>query len=1023
LRLEKGAVCLPGKIYTSGDFGSLEEAAAAEIRSLKDADRYAEAVVVTGSNLLRLHLRRNLSSLLGGLFNVHFLTFPDLVSFIEMRSGRRERDSLSQLDSIVLLEEITSAKVPACFSEISSTAGFARALHSTFTDLAEGCCGAGEARGLIRSKGPGRDSERVRGVLELYARFRETIEARGGDIHSRFTAAADLAPEALEGCSLYAYGFYDFNELQYRLLAPAMRGSKAAAFIPYCAEGQFGFAGDLVERLVGEGLEHVPVPDAGRPDTDLEIFSASDAVEESREVARRIIEMREVGGPGFGETGVLLWSRSAWPPLREALDEARIPWASRIDANGTDDQVRTAASRLLGILCGDIDRTALVDFLISSPIAIPGEKRSVDDPLSLWVRLSAAEGMRGERGWKEESELLIEKTRRREEKEGGKKGWSDAIEQAAEVIASIEKARDAIEKCRDWRGFSSVFAEALAALFAGAEAEDSVRAIEQLAALDRISASCDAARFRRIAAASLQGGAGRGGVPPGRGVNVMMAEAARGLRFAATFMAGLDEGTVPGRIRQDPFIKDQEREAISKITGKGVRLSLKGRRLQESVMIFRLACASASKRLTCSWPRMETGGSRELSRTSYLRLVKEFAAGVEGDAEAAVRIPLRGRVEGAEVPLGPADYDFLMSGRRIGKVFHYPSTPFFQQSVSMIRGRRETKKFTRYDGVFESPGALVEIDKAMREKGWNLSATSLQSWANCPFAFLVEKLIRIDSVEEPERELTIDPLTRGTLTHLILERLYGELAGDGIFPLTEADLAGAVETAGRIARETLDEFESTQPVGHQLFWEYERDTIERSVRELLVEEVREATESVPSLFEVWFGGGSGVDVGFDAGGRMLSFHGKIDRIDITPEGGFEVIDYKTGRITARDQDLCGGSCLQLPVYLLAASKLLEIPVERGAATLRRVGTAAGRKRAAYSGEGWESDKAEFARILEVIVSGISSGLFFACPAGRGCDYCAVRQACPTGGDRLFSVKAAADRRALDYLDMRGYIVE
>ncbi len=1015
---------MTGRLYTSGDFRRLEEAAAGEIRALKENDHAAEVIVIAGSNLLCSYLKRRLSVLLDGIFNVHFLTFPDLLSFVEQRSESTSRDPLSPLASMVLLEELAGGVVPDCFSEVAKTDGFTSVLHSTFNDLAEGGCGAAEARRIIENDDPRLRPERVRGILDLYARYRELVEAKGGDMHSRFSGAAALAAAALEGCAVYAYGFYDLNELQYRLLTATMRSGPAAVFVPWCEDTPCRFATPLVERLSGEGFERMPLESNAASAVETGLFNAPDAIEEAREVVRRIIELRETGGPRFGEIGILPWSVSDWPPLREALEEAGIPWYSRIGSYKAADPVRTGAVRLLGILCGDGGRSDLVDFLISSPIAVPGGEGARSDPFSLWVRLSAGEGMRGEEGWDAENARLLEKVRRREAEGGDGDRQSEILELAADVISVIERARAGFEDCSDWSGFSSVFAGALAALFDGEDSASAIRTVNDLTALDRISPSCDTARFRRIASTALEGGAESGGRFGGDGVNVITASKARGLGFAVTFMTGLKEGAVPGKVRQDPFIKDTEREAVSAVTDGDVRLSLRGGRLEESAMIFSLVCSSASSRLVCSWPRLETGGNRDYIPTSYLRFVPGLPAEPAARSAEAVRLPLRGRPEGTEVPLGEDDYDFLMSGRRLGKIIHYPSSSFFERGAALIRARWGTRRFTPYDGVFESPRALEEIDAAMAEKGWNLSATTLQSWANCPFAFLVEKLIGIESVEEPERELTIDPLQRGTLTHLVLERLYRELSGARVFPISEATLPAALEAAERVTRETLDMYESTEPVGHPLFWEYERETIAASVRELLADEAREESGSVPSMFEAWFGGRTPDEaVTFEAGGRTLSFHGKIDRVDIMPEGGFEVIDYKTGKISAKDQDLGGGSYLQLPVYLLAASKLLDIPVERGSAMLRRVGIGGAGKKAVYSGREWEKDRIEFARILGVIVKGMTSGFFFASPPGTGCNFCGVKQACPTGREWLFAAKAAGDRRALDYLGMRGLTVE
>ena len=1011
-------------LYTSEDFRRLEEAAAGELRALKEDDPCAEAIFVSGSNLLCSYLRNRLSVLLDGLFNVHFLTLPDLVSLVNERSGTLIRDSLSPLASRVLLEELAGGEVPGCFSEVAMTGGFVSALQSTFTDLAEGGCGVAETKMIIESGDPGLRSERIQGVLEMYSRYREMVESRGGDIHTRFSLATASASDTLRGCAVFAYGFYDLNELQYRMLTAAMRAGRSAVFIPWCEDASCRFATPLVERFRGEGYEETASGGDGAAVPDTELFNAPDAVEEAREVVRRIIEMREAGGPRFGATAILPWSRGDWPPLREALEEAGIPWYSRIGSYKAADPVRTGAVRLLEILCGDGGRSELVDFLISSPVVVRGVAGTGADPFALWVRLSAGEGMRGDMGWDAENERLLEKIRRHEENNENGARWSKILAPAVEAISVIERARRAFEECGDWSGFSSAFAGALNDLFDDESAEEAVRTVSALAALDEISSSCDAGRFRRIAVASLEGGSEREGRFGGDGVNVILASRARGLQFDVTFMTGLKEGSVPGKVRQDPFIKDPEREAISRITGDGVHLSLKGGRLAESAMIFGMACSSASNRLVCSWPRLETGGNREYIPTSYLRFVPGLPAGPPARSAAAVRIPLRGRPEGMEVPLGEKDYDFLMSGRRLGKSVHYPSSIFFGMGTSLIRARWGTRRFTPYDGVFESPRALAEIDAAMAEKGWNLSATTLQSWANCPFAFLVEKLIGIESVEEPERELTIDPMQRGTLTHLVLERLYRELSGARVFPLSGATLPAALEAAERVTREVLDSYESTEPVGHPLLWEYERETIAASVRELLADEAREESGAVPTMFEAWFGGRTPDEaVTFDAGGRTLSFHGKIDRVDITPDGGYVVIDYKTGRIMAKDQDFGGGSYLQLPVYLLAASDLLGVPIEKGRAMLRRVGTGDSRKKAVFSGADWKTDGMVFAKVLGVIVNGITSGFFFVSPPGTRCEYCGVRQACPTGRGFLFAAKAEGDDRAHDYLDMKGLKIE
>jgi hypothetical protein len=203
-----------------------------------------------------------------------------------------------------------------------------------------------------------------------------------------------------------------------------------------------------------------------------------------------------------------------------------------------------------------------------------------------------------------------------------------------------------------------------------------------------------------------------------------------------------------------------------------------------------------------------------------------------------------------------------------------------------------------------------------------------------------------------------------------------------------------------------------------VFWEVEKRAARESVMLLLEEERREEEGFVPLYFERSFGSeGDGLDVSVLCGGRDILFRGRIDRIDAAG-GSFRVIDYKTGRLSGTDGDFEGGATLQLPVYLLAASRLLALPLERGAALYRHVGAGDGRKTVIFSGAHWEARKGEFARIADVITRGIESGIFFAPADEETCRACEVKTACPSGMARLFVLKAERDERAREYLEMR-----
>ena len=57
------------------------------------------------------------------------------------------------------------------------------------------------------------------------------------------------------------------------------------------------------------------------------------------------------------------------------------------------------------------------------------------------------------------------------------------------------------------------------------------------------------------------------------------------------------------------------------------------------------------------------------------------------------------------------------------------------------------------------------------------------------------------------------------------------------------------------------------------------------------------------------------------GTMRLRIRGRIDRVDVTPEGQFLIYDYKSGREHPKAKDIEAGTALQLPLYLLAFEQI------------------------------------------------------------------------------------------------------
>jgi ATP-dependent helicase/nuclease subunit B len=213
------------------------------------------------------------------------------------------------------------------------------------------------------------------------------------------------------------------------------------------------------------------------------------------------------------------------------------------------------------------------------------------------------------------------------------------------------------------------------------------------------------------------------------------------------------------------------------------------------------------------------------------------------------------------------------------------------------------------------------------------SATRLEGWARCPFAYLVRDVLGVQEVENPEDRLEISPLDQGTLVHSILERFVQEsLDRRGSSP--EAGSAGATWTGEdgvrlrEIAQEECDRYQEHGLVGRPIFWQRDRRRLIADLERFLRDDAshRALHGLRPVAAELAFGlpGSLLPTVSLRLpDGRHVAFRGKADRLDVADDGAIEVLDYKTGRSDSyrdlnEDNPDARGTRLQLVVYGLAA---------------------------------------------------------------------------------------------------------
>jgi len=270
-------------------------------------------------------------------------------------------------------------------------------------------------------------------------------------------------------------------------------------------------------------------------------------------------------------------------------------------------------------------------------------------------------------------------------------------------------------------------------------------------------------------------------------------------------------------------------------------------------------------------------------------------------------------------------------------------------------------------------------------------------------------VLRLGAIEEPEQTTSISPLARGTLIHKVLQRFLAEPPEHG--PVLHGP--GEEARLHAILDEECDLAETRGETGYDLMWRYERGEMREDMTRWLEAEREDPSFAELPLgdFETGFGALRPVDPGEEEGalstedpieitaeGATVRVGGRIDRLNWDGDRSrFRVIDYKTGKLyDERDGSLQGGRKVELPIYLRAAAKILDIAPEHGSAEYHYATRRGGFKRVAFTGEHQRDRAADVDQVLSHIATAINAGVFARAPHDeRACTYCDFDHVCPT----------------------------
>ncbi len=181
--------------------------------------------------------------------------------------------------------------------------------------------------------------------------------------------------------------------------------------------------------------------------------------------------------------------------------------------------------------------------------------------------------------------------------------------------------------------------------------------------------------------------------------------------------------------------------------------------------------------------------------------------------------------------------------------------------------------------------------------------------ATCPLAYLLQDVLRVRPVENPEEELRITALSKGDLFHRALERFVAEVLqrpGDQIDPTR--DSPGPRRPSPAAARSARSSATTTRsavsPVGRCSGGVTGCGSCATWIAFVTADTERRwsgqggAGRRGAGVRPAWGRSRRGSNQLPD--GREVHFRGKADRVDLWADGTIHVIDYKTGGTTATE---------------------------------------------------------------------------------------------------------------------------
>ncbi len=427
--------------------------------------------------------------------------------------------------------------------------------------------------------------------------------------------------------------------------------------------------------------------------------------------------------------------------------------------------------------------------------------------------------------------------------------------------------------------------------------------------MDQIRTACGWARFNEKEKSDY-------------GVQVTNLEEIRGLLFDYVFIGGLCDGDLPTRYNPEIFFSGSFRKKAFV------------HQLEERYMFYQ-SLRSWNKRLYVSYYKTEDGKEKVIS--TFLKDLERVFLFIEKNED-----DFKNQIfSGSELQILVGRY-----GIEATKTLINQDGVIDSQKISFalqIESLRSSNPFadSGFTGNLLAGDVSGLDDSCHKESAQKLgtylskqySISQLETYAKCPFKFFMERVLGIETVEEPTED--IEAIEMGRLLHSILYEFYSTLR-DRQIKIAGCDAKIFSEAENLIFKIAEAQIQTAAFKSPLTFYEKEKilglnsNRKESILYKFLEVEQKCDDEFLPLFFEVSFGRlnetesdsilSDSAPVELD----NVKLRGKIDRIEVNEKSkSFNIVDYKLSGAKPSFDELKNGISLQLPVYLFAAGELLS----------------------------------------------------------------------------------------------------